>query len=87
MNTLDIHVDVVRTDGLPDNHLMDVFLAIHGARFQIEHWTRVPGGRWVFGISHTGTTGEANARLERLFVTLGQPLENVPAPARSSLAS
>jgi hypothetical protein len=81
MNTLNIPIDVARTDGLADNHLMDVFLAIHHARFHIDHWTRVPGGRWEFGVSYVGVSVDVDVALSGLFRTLGQPadlLEQAP---------
>jgi hypothetical protein len=81
MNYIDIHVDVARTDGRPDNHLMDVFLAIHHARFHIDHWTRVPGGRWEFGVSYAGVSVDVDVALCELFQALGQPtdlLEHAP---------
>jgi hypothetical protein len=83
MSTFNIHIDVARADGPADNHLMDVFLAIHHARFHIDHWTRVPGGRWEFGVRYMGVAVDVDVALRGLFRTLGQPgalLEQAPVP-------
>ncbi len=74
MKRIRIHVSAARTDGQPDNQLVDVFVAVHTAGFFLDNWTREAKGRWRFSVCFDGPDGAEDVALELLSAAVGQPL-------------
>ena len=75
MKRIRIRVSAARTDGQPDNQLVDVFIAVHTAGFFLDNWTREAKGRWRFSVCFDGPEGADDTALERLSAAVGQRLE------------
>lgn len=83
MKRIRIHVSAARTDGQPDNQLVDVFVAVHTAGFFLDNWTREAKGRWRFSVCFDGPEGSEDVALELLSASVGQPLEKELVVGRS----
>ena len=83
MKRIRIHVNAARTDGQPDNQLVDVFIAVHTAGFFLDNWTREAKGRWRFSVCFDGPDGADDVALELLSTAVGQRLEKEPIAARA----
>lgn len=83
MKRIRIHVNAARTDGQPDNQLVDVFIAVHTAGFFLDNWTREAKGRWRFSVCFDGPDGADDVALELLSTAVGQRLEKELIAARA----